>query len=134
MTLSENDFDIQNYYGISFCSLLCTVILLGMILTYITAMPMQIFIITLLLICVLSVIFMKKNKTIATLLTLQPIPIPFNRIYIGNMDWNTMIIRIIPIIGNIYDLYKMLWDESLVPADGWTNNLFDGIPLLENIN
>ena len=60
----------------------------------------------------------KKDKTFATILTLIPI-IPANRIYINNLDSETIIIRIIPIIGNIFDLYHMFHTKKLVKDNYW---------------
>ncbi len=60
----------------------------------------------------------KKDKKFAMILTLIPI-IPANRIYINNLDSETIIIRIIPIIGNIYDLYHMFHTKKMVNDDYW---------------
>ena len=60
----------------------------------------------------------KKDKSFAMVLTLIPI-IPANRIYINNLDSETIIIRIIPIIGNIYDLYHMFHTKKLVNDNYW---------------
>ena len=72
--------------------------------------------------CLGIVLYTKKNKIIAFLTATVP-TVPINRMYISNMDWGTMWYRFIPVIGNIYDIYKMFISKSLVPPTGWSSSL-----------
>ena len=60
----------------------------------------------------------KKNKSFTLLLCLIPI-IPADRIYINNLDIDSILIRIIPIIGNIYDIYYIFYKKTIEPKNGW---------------
>jgi hypothetical protein len=63
-----------------------------------------------------------KYKGIAFLLALFPV-IPANRLYTWNWD-NTVLIRMCPPLGNIYDLYRMFISKTLSPSGGWSDKLF----------
>jgi hypothetical protein len=86
-------------------------------ITYITYFILY-FIIALLFIYLCGKYLPKKDKNFAVILTLIPI-IPANRIYINYFDSETILIRIIPIIGNIYDLYHMFHTKKMVSDNYW---------------
>ena len=86
-------------------------------ITYITYFILY-FIIALLFIYLCGKYLPKKDKNFAVILTLIPI-IPANRIYINYFDSETILIRIIPIIGNIYDLYHMFYTKKMVSDNYW---------------
>ena len=60
----------------------------------------------------------KNDKNFAVFLSLIPI-LPANRVYTKTLDKDTIFIRLIPIIGNLQDLYFILFKNKLKPADGW---------------
>tara|TARA_A100000164_G_scaffold376427_1_gene413479 strand:- start:1068 stop:1526 length:459 start_codon:yes stop_codon:yes gene_type:complete len=76
------------------------------------------FTIALIAIYLCSKYFPKRDRNFAMILTLIPI-IPANRIYINHFDAKTIMIRIIPIIGNIFDLYHMFHTKKMVNDEYW---------------
>lgn len=76
------------------------------------------FSIALIAIYLCSKYFPKRDRNFAIILTLIPI-VPANRIYINHFDAKTIIIRIIPIIGNIFDLYHMFHTKKMVNDEYW---------------
>ena len=60
----------------------------------------------------------KKDKSFTLLLCLIPI-IPADRLYINNLDIDSILIRIIPIIGNIYYIYYIFYKKTIIPKNGW---------------
>lgn len=136
--MSSNWFQ-QNELSISLCGALCSGCLIYAVIHFINKkflndeLPMTsvlqiICCITLLLCCVACIEFSKKSKGIAFMLAMTPV-LPLNRVYINNYDLNTIILpRAIPIIGNIYDMYRMFISNSLAPDGGWSDKLFPGLP------
>lgn len=76
------------------------------------------FTIALIAIYLSSKYFPKRDRNFAMMLTLIPV-IPANRIYINHFDSKTIMIRIIPVIGNIFDLYHMFHTKKMVNDEYW---------------
>ena len=104
--------------------LLCCAWILGIGLLYFTRKPLVSASFAVMIICIGMALLTKKSKPLAIALALIPF-IPANRIYIGDMQWDTVIIRLIPMIGSAYDLYMMLISKKLKPSTGWTNKLYE---------
>jgi hypothetical protein len=72
------------------------------------------------------ILYAEKNKTIATIAALTII-MPTDLIYLGQIDLDdptNLLIRTIPIVGNIYSLYRIHGSKTLEPVDGWSDRIF----------
>lgn len=84
----------------------------------------------------ITITYAKKNKSLAVMLTFMPTPfVPFSRIYIGDFQWYSLPLWLIPFAGNIYDFLALtkFTKHKLEPDNGWAKTLFEGIPILEKI-
>lgn len=71
------------------------------------------------------IMWAEKNKVIAGITALTPI-IPMDLIYLDQIDLDhpeRLIVRMIPIVGNCYDLYRIFISKSLKPTTGWSSDL-----------
>lgn len=75
---------------------------------------------------IVCIMYAEKNKIVATVLALTLIA-PMDLIYLDQVNLDepvSLIVRCIPVVGNIYDLYRIYISKDLVPATGWSPNLF----------
>jgi hypothetical protein len=78
-----------------------------------------------LLCCFSSILWAPKNKNVAGVLALCPI-VPLDLIYLDALNINQpipLIVRVIPLIGNAYDLYRIYGTSQLTPAAGWSSSI-----------
>ena len=72
------------------------------------------------------ILWAEKNKLIAGILAWTP-GLPADMIYLNQIDINNLtpvLIRAIPIVGNVYDTWRIFISGTLKPAEGWSSNLF----------
>lgn len=96
-------------------------ILVGVVLYVVTHAIIIAILVACLIMCIVSIFMGRKSKLIAGYLAI--LPLPMNRFYIGNLQLKTILIRIIPVIGTLYDWYAMFWAKTLVPAGGWYESI-----------
>jgi hypothetical protein len=101
--------------------LMFIIFIINIIVYYNSILYVNIILITIIVIIYLFSLNKKKDKSFTLLLSLIPI-IPANRIYLNNLDIDTILIRIIPILGNIYDLYYTFYKNTLIPENGWISD------------
>ena len=70
--------------------------------------------------CSLSVCAMNMPiyKKVAYILVFISPGIPLNRLYTGNWEMSTILIRLVPGLGQLYDAYR-IWNDELGPDNGW---------------
>ena len=110
-----------NPFKSSFNVLIFVVFIINIIVYYNSILYINVIIITIISVIYLFSLNKKKDKSFTLLLSLIPI-IPANRIYLNNLDVDTILIRIIPILGNVYDLYYTFYRTTLTPKDGWISD------------
>ena len=107
----------------SFYSLIIIIISIITIWTSINTIKSIYYFIKIISIVIICIYFIsnyvpKNDEKFATFLALIPI-IPANRVYTNTLDKETILIRLIPIIGNIHDIYQMFYNNKLIPKNGW---------------
>jgi hypothetical protein len=114
----KNDKD-KNPFNSLFYIIIFIIIIINIVIYFNSIMYINVIIILIILFSYfISSNNKKKDKSFAMLLSLIPI-IPANRIYINNLDIDSILIRLVPIIGNIYDIYYTFYKKTLIPKDGW---------------
>jgi predicted neutral ceramidase superfamily lipid hydrolase len=76
--------------------------------------------------CCASIIWAEKNKTIATLAAMSLV-VPMDYIYLNQVNLDdpiSLVIRAVPIVGNVYSMWRIHISKTLKPEAGWSSNIF----------